>query len=92
MKAIGESDCGHGVYIVSKREVFVGEHPSHWFNKKPWSQLQRESIYLPAVESYAPLAKYIINSCDKMGCNSQVDRFKVVIPTLSGIDGAIKNP
>ena len=81
----------HGVFIVSKKEVFVGEKPEHFYNKKPGSQLLNESVHLPAVESYAPVIKYIINSCASSGCNKDVDRFRVVLPTIDGITGAIKN-
>lgn len=88
---IGELECGHGVFIMSKKEIFVGEAPAHWYKGKPWSQLKRESIYLPAQESYAPLATYIINSCAKNNCNDQVSRFRVQLDELKGI-GAILNP
>jgi hypothetical protein len=92
MKEIGESSCGHGISIVSGKELFLGENPGHWYNNKPWSVLRRQSIYLPAAESYAPLATYIINSCKKMGCSSDVDKFKVKLNSLNGIAGAIENP
>ncbi len=89
LKEIGEFECGHGVYIMSKREVFVGEKPKTWFNKKPWSQIKRESILVPAVESYAPLSTYIIDSCKKMNCDDQVTRFKVKVYELGSIDAVI---
>ncbi len=90
LKEIGEFECGHGVYIVSKREIFVGEKAPHLFGKKPWSQVKRESIYVPAAESYAPMTTWIINSCEKLNCSDQVTRFKVKVDSLSGI-GAIIN-
>jgi hypothetical protein len=85
-KEIKEIECGFGVYIISKRRVFVGEQKEHWFKGKPWSQLKKESILLPAVESYAPLSKYIIDSCKELGCNDQVDRFKVQLDQLNNIE------
>lgn len=90
MAKIGEPECGHGTYIMSGKEIFVGESPKTFFNKKPWSQLRRESILVPAVESYSPVSKYIINSCEKMGCNDQVQRFKVKLDSLNGIEEVLK--
>ncbi len=83
MKAIKEAECGHGVFIVSGKEIYVGESKTTHFNGKPWSQLKAESVYVPAVESYAPLVTYIINACKKMNCYDAVDRFKVKIDKLS---------
>lgn len=77
MKQIGEAECGHGVSIVSGKEIFVGEDPKNQPGGKPWSQLKAESVYVPAVESYAPLATYIINSCKKNNCDSTVTGFKI---------------
>lgn len=91
MEKIQEFECGHGVYILSGKEIWVGEQKAHWFHGKPWSQIKRESIFVPAVESYAPLATYIINSCEQAHCNDQVDRFKVQVDQLKGI-GAVLNP
>ena len=85
LKQIGEPECGHCAMIVSGKEIYVGEKPDHLFNKKPWSQLKRESVFVPAVESYAPLATYIINSCKENNCNDQVDRFKIRLDSLSSI-------
>lgn len=84
-KAIKEPACGHGVYIMSKKEIFVGEQKANYFNGKPWSVLKAQSIYLPAQESYAPLATYIINQCKKSNCSDQVDRFKVRLDELKSI-------
>lgn len=65
---------------------------SSWLNgTKSWSKLKEESAYLPAVESYAPLSTYIINSCNKMHCSDQVDRFKVKLDSLNGVAGALQN-
>lgn len=91
-KQVGEPECGHCVYIVSGREVFIGEGADHRLNGKPWSALRAEAIYLPAVESYAPLTTYIINACKKMDCDSQVTRFKVKLDSLKGIAPALKGP
>lgn len=77
MEKIQEPECGHCVLIVSNAEFFVGENPEHFFNGKSWSQLRNESVYLPAKESYAPLAAYMINACKKNNCSSEVERFKV---------------
>jgi hypothetical protein len=87
--AIHETDCGHCVWIVSGKEQFVGEAKATFINGKPWSQLKSESAYLPAAESYGPLAEYIINSCKKMKCDSQVDAFRIKLDSLNGISGAI---
>ena len=91
MRAVKEMECGHGVSIVSGDEIFVGEAEKFRFNGKPWSQLRSESVYLPAEESYAPLAKYIINSCKQNNCDEQVNRFKVKLDSLNGIPGSVKN-
>lgn len=92
MQKIEEPSCGHGVSIMTGREVFVGNQTAHYFNGKSWGALQEESVYVPAVESMAPLETYIINSCKKMGCNDNVDQFKVKLNSLNGIQGAIVNP
>jgi len=92
MKQIGEPECGHCVWVVEGQEAFLGEGRGHWWNGKPWSQLRRESVYLPAQESYAPLATYIINACKKMNCSDDVTKFKVKLDSLNGIAGAIQNP
>lgn len=89
-KEINEPECGHCTYIMSGREVYVGEKKEHFFNGKPWSQLKSESIYLPAVESYAPLSTYIINSCKQMNCSDDVTRFKVKLDSLSSIGSLVK--
>lgn len=89
MKQIGEVECGHCVYIVSGNEVFIGEAKGHWLNGKPWSQIKASAVYLPAVESYAPLSAYIINACEKMGCNDDVDKFKVKLDSLNGVKAVI---
>jgi hypothetical protein len=86
---IQENSCMHGVSIMTGSEIFVGEK-TLYKNKKA-SELQSESVLLPAIESYAPLETYIINSCKKMGCDSTVDQFKVKLDGLNGIAGAIKN-
>ncbi len=90
-KAIGEAECGHCVWIMSKKEYFVGENPKYHLGKKPWSQIKRESIYVPAVESYAPLSAYIINACKQMNCDSEVDRFKIKLDSLSAIGSLVKD-
>lgn len=92
MEQIGEFECGHGIYIISGKEIFVGEKKEHWFHGKPWSQLKRESIILPAEESYAPLSEYIINSCAKLNCNDQVNRFRVRFDELRGINTILDKP
>lgn len=76
---------------MSKNEAYVGEGKEHLLSGKKWSEIKSESVYLPAVESYAPLSTYIINSCEKMNCSEQVDRFKVKIDSLGSIGSAIKN-
>lgn len=98
MKEIGEAECGHGVAIVSQTEIVIGESKCVKLDAlrtvfkcvKPWSQLRRESVYVPAVESYAPLATYIINSCKKMNCDDQVTKFKIGLDSLNGIDAVLK--
>ena len=92
MAQIGESSCGHCVYIVSGKEAFFGELPAHQLNKKPWSTINLTTVQLPAEESYAPLASYIIDACKKMDCNSQVDAFKVKLDSLNGLKPAAQNP
>lgn len=91
MKKIGEAECGHCTYIVSGKEIFVGEDKKYHLNGKPWSQITRESIVVPAVESYAPLAEYVINACKKMKCDKDVERFKLKVDSLNGINDAL-NP
>lgn len=85
MKQIQEPECGHCVYIVSGKEMFLGETQGHWLNNKPWSKLRAQSIYLPAQESYAPLSTYIINACKKMDCSDEVEKFKVKLGALTEV-------
>ena len=89
-KQIGESECGHCTYIVSGKEVYVGDGAGHGLNGKSWTQVKLESVYVPAVESFGPLSDYIINACKKMNCNSQVDAFKVKTDSLKDVGAALK--
>lgn len=91
MKAIGEPECGHCVYIVSGKEIFVGEKSAFHLNEKPWSQLKQESVLLPAQESYAPLAAYTINACKKMNCSDDAGKFKIKLDTLNSVAGIIQD-
>jgi hypothetical protein len=84
-KQIGEASCGHCTYIVSGKEIYIGDSEVHRFNSKAWSQIRAESILVPAQESYAPIAAYMINSCKKMNCNNDVARFKVKFDSLHSI-------
>lgn len=84
-KQIGEVACGHCTYIVSGKEIYIGERAPNLLNGKSWSQIKLESVYVPAVESYGPLSDYIIDSCKKMKCDKQVDAFKVKINSLSSV-------
>ncbi len=90
MAAIKEVECGHGVSIVKGREIYVGEKTL--FSGKPWSQLKKESVYVPAVESYSPLATYIINTCKKDNCNDDLTRYKVKIDSLKYLSDLWKRP
>lgn len=83
MEKVSEPECGHCVTIMSGQEFFVGEKAPHLFNGKPWSTLKAQSVMLPAAESYAPLAAYIINACKKMNCSDDVNRFKIRLGRLS---------
>ncbi len=85
MNEIGEVECGHGVYIMSGKEIFIGEEKGHLLNGKKWSELKAQSVYVPAEESYAPLATFIINSCEKLSCNDQVDRYKIKLDSLGAV-------
>lgn len=91
MQNIQEASCAYGVSIVTGKEIWVGELPAHLYNKKPWSQLRGESVYLPAEESYAPLSAFLINTCKQDGCNDTIDRFKVKLDSLNGL-GDVLNP
>jgi len=86
MKEIKEVECGRGRSIVSGQIVFVGEDKKTWFNKKPWSQLRRESILVPAEESYAPIATYLINSCKQANCSDELTKFKVKVDSVVDTD------
>lgn len=84
IEKINEAECGHCTFIISGKEIFVGERESTFFNGKSWATLKAQSILVPAKESYAPIAAYMINACKKMNCNEDVNRFRVKIGTLSG--------
>lgn len=84
-KQTGDPECGHCTYMVSGKEIYVGEGKDHLLNGKTWSRIKLESIYVPAVESFGPLSEYIINSCKKLNCNDQVDALKVKINKLSEV-------
>lgn len=92
MKHISEPECGHCVMIISGVEFFVGESTAVQLKGKPWSKIRQESVYLPAVESYAPLSAYVIDACKKMNCSDDVDAFKIKLDSLNGVSGAISNP
>lgn len=82
IKEIGEIECGHCTYIVTGKEIYLGETKEHQLNNKPWSQIKAESVLVPSEEAYAPLATYMINACKKMNCNDDLTRFKVKIESL----------
>lgn len=82
MEKIKEPECGRGVSIVKGEEIFIGELDGHLFNGKKWSEIRSESIYIPAKESYSPLAAYIIDQCKAANCEDDVDRFKVKLDSL----------
>lgn len=92
LKAIGEFECGHGVYVMSGREVYIGDLPKNQLNGKTWTQLKAEAVFMPAVESYAPMSTWIINTCKVASCSSEVDAFKIKLNSLNGIAGALQNP
>lgn len=92
MKEIGEAECGHCVFIVTGNEFFLGEGKDHQLNKKPWSKIRTESVYLPAQESYAPIAAYMIDSCKKMHCSDELEKFKIKLNSLNGVAPALSNP
>lgn len=77
-KAIQEPSCGYGVSMLTGQTVFVGNSKGHEWNGKTWDQIKAQSVLLPAQESFAPIADYIVNSCEKMHCNEEVDRFRVL--------------
>lgn len=82
MRMIGESQCGHCTYIISGKEIFVGEAPAAQLDGKPWSQLRGESLLIPSKESYAPIAAYMINACKVRNCSAEIDKFKVRLAPL----------
>lgn len=85
-REIGEVECGRCTFIVSGKTFFVGEAVKTHFNGKPWSQLRRESILVPAVESYAPITAYMINSCKSLNCSDDVTKFKVKIDEVKDVE------
>lgn len=90
--AIQEMACGHGIAIISGKEIFVGDIPVHFYNGKSWTQLKEESIYMPAAESYAPLATYTINTCKIDNCSASLENFKVKLDELNGIAPLLNAP
>lgn len=82
MAQIGEPECGHCVTIMTGAVSFIGENAPHLLNGKKWSEVRTSAIYLPAKESYEPLAKYIIDSCKVMNCSAEVTKFKVRVSAL----------
>lgn len=89
LHSVGEPECGHCVLIVTGEEFFIGENSPYLLNGKPWSKIRGEAVYLPAVESYAPLSAYIIDACKKMKCSDDVTRFKVKLDFLKGLPAQI---
>ena len=81
-KQIKEPECGACTYIVSGRKKYIGNKKENHFNGKSWKQIKEQSILVPAEESYAPLATYIINSCKKANCDKDVNRFKIKVESL----------
>lgn len=63
-EAKGEfGECGHCVYIVSGKDLIVGERPENRFSGKSWQELKLGSIIVPATDSYEPLITYLSNGC-----------------------------
>lgn len=92
MKMLQELSCGHGVAMMSGTEIYVGDAPNHGWKGKTWTEIKSESVHVPAIESFAPLETYLINTCRKFKCNSQLDAFRIKLDSLNGIAGAISNP
>jgi hypothetical protein len=89
MAQIKEPECLHGTSIMTGTQIYVGQLTL--FKGKTMKQLQTESLLVPAIESYAPLETYIVNSCKKLHCSKQVEEFRVKLNGLNGISGAINN-
>jgi hypothetical protein len=81
---IHELECLYGIYTMDGKEVFVGNNPINYFNGKSADQIKEESLLAPSIETYAPIATYIINSCKALNCSSDVTKFKVKIDSLKG--------
>src|SRR6266576_3128993 len=45
-KRIAEVACGHCTYIISGKEIYIGERKPNLLNGKPWSQIKLESVYV----------------------------------------------
>lgn len=93
MAEIGEGDCGFCTFTVSEKNVFVGEKPEHHFKGKPWSQLKKKSVLLPAAESYAPLKAFAVNACKQMGsvgaCRD-IAKWRIKLDSLDSVGDVIK--
>jgi len=92
MLKIQEVECGHGVFIVSGKEIYIGENAPNLYNGKKWSQLKSESIYCPAKECFAPIETYMVNTCAQNKCDNTIDAYKVKLDSLNGISGVLATP
>lgn len=93
MAEIGEGDCGKCVFTISEKPIYVGDKPEHHFNKKPWSQLRKKCVLLPAAESYAPLKAFFINACKQMGslgACKDIAKWRVKLDSLDSVGDVIK--
>lgn len=77
VREIDEPECGYCLRILSKQVKYVGEKDAHKLDGKPWSQIKREAVIVPA-ESYAGLSAFMINSCKAQSCLEQINDFRIL--------------
>ncbi len=89
IKEINEATCGYCVWTISDKKQYVGENKKTWLYGKPWSQVLRESVLLPA-ESYAEAKAFVINECKKTNdCNKDIDHWRVKLDSFSNKRGEL---
>lgn len=88
-KEIGEKKCGFCAWTVSDKTQYVGEAPKTHLNKKPWSQLQAESLLTPS-ESLAAIKESYMVGCKKYGCSApDAARWRIKLDSLDSVPDAL---
>lgn len=90
-RQIKEPTCGYCTYTVSDKEQYVGENAKTLLHKKPWSQIKRQGVIIPA-EDYAAVKAFILDMCKKTNeCSKDIEHWRIKLDSLDSVGDALGN-